>query len=675
MTEVAVAAARPASPGRPVRQRMSRDDIIMRGAMLLLGLFLLVAIVLPLYTMLSKSFETFTYRFETIEFQVDKGDGAGWGETLNALTLGTALGVITPDRLITSNGGRFQATELFPDFSFRAPTLYRMRNVGTGGGGFMLEGGPVYHTDWVEITSNDFRRVQIRPAESSGIDNYLTYVNTPSLFFSVYNSLFIAITTTLIVITLAFFYAYALTRTCMPFKGLFRIIALIPILAPSLLPAISLVYLFGNQGIIKGVLMGQSIYGPIGVVIGSAFWTFPHALMILVTALSISDARLYEAAAALRTSKLRTFLTVTLPGAKYGLISATFVIFTLVITDFGVPKVIGGQFNVLATDIYKQVIGQQNFQMGAVVSVVLLLPAIVAFIVDRIVQRKQVALLSARAVPLVPKRHKRTDIAAAVFCGLVGVVILGVLGMALWASLIKFWPYNMSLTLANYDFDVMDGGGWEAYGNSIRMALYTAFFGTIIIFSGAYLVEKGRGFNFGRGLIQLLAILPMAVPGMVLGLAYIFFFNHPDNPLGFLYGSMAILVLVTITHFYTVSHLTASTALKQMDPEFEAVSASLNTPFYRTFAKVTVPVCLPAILDVSIYLFVNAMTTVSAVVFLYSSDTTLASVAVLNMDDAGDIAPAAAMAMMIVYTSAGVRLLHALLTRGLHQRSQAWRVR
>jgi iron(III) transport system permease protein len=456
---------------------------------------------------------------------------------------------------------------------------------------------------------------------------------------------------------------------------LFRIIALIPILAPSLLPAISLVYLFGNQGIIKGALMGQSIYGPIGVVIGSAFWTFPHALMILVTALSISDARLYEAAAALRTSKLRTFFTVTLPGAKYGLISATFVIFTLVITDFGVPKVIGGQYNVLATDIYKQVIGQQNFQMGAVVSVVLLLPAIVAFIVDRIVQRKQVALLSARAVPLVPKRHKRIDMAAAVYCGLVGVVILGVLGMALWASLIKFWPYNMSLTLANYDFDVMDGGGWEAYGNSIRMALYTAFFGTIIIFSGAYLVEKGRGFNFGRGLIQLLAILPMAVPGMVLGLAYIFFFNHPDNPLGFIYGSMAILVLVTITHFYTVSHLTASTALKQMDPEFEAVSASLNTPFYRTFAKVTVPVCMPAILDVSIYLFVNAMTTVSAVVFLYSSDTTLASVAVLNMDDAGDIAPAAAMAMMIVYTSAGVRLLHALLTRGLHQRSQAWRVR
>jgi iron(III) transport system permease protein len=674
--------------GRPVRARMSRDDIIMRAAMVALGLFLLVAIVLPLYFMMSKSFETFTYRFETIEFQVSEGEGQPWGATLNALTLGTELGVITPERMVTSSGGRFQATEFFPDFSFRAPTMYRMRNVGEGGGGVMLEGGPVYHRDWVEVTSNEFRRVQIRPAESSGVDNYLTYVNTPSLFHSVYNSLFIAVTTTIIVITLAFFYAYALTRSCMRWKGLFRAIALIPILAPSLLPAISLVYLFGNQGILKELLMGHSIYGPIGVVIGSAFWTFPHALMILVTALSISDARLYEAAEALRTSRLRTFLTVTLPGAKYGLISATFVVFTLVITDFGVPKVIGGQFNVLATDIYKQVIGQQNFQMGAVVSVVLLLPAVVAFIVDRIVQRKQVALLSARAVPLQPKPNQRIDTLMAIYCGVVGIVILGLLGMAFYASLIKFWPYNLSLSLANYNFDVMDGGGWEAYRNSIQMALYTAFFGTIIIFLGAYLVEKGRGFNAGRGLIQLLAILPMAVPGMVLGLAYIFFFNNPDffgippstlglekNPFNHIYGTMAILVLCTITHFYTVSHLTAATALKQMDPEFEAVSASLKTPFYRTFAKVTVPVCLPAILDVSIYLFVNAMTTVSAVVFLYSSDTTLASVAVLNMDDAGDIAPAAAMAMMIVYTSAGVRLLHALLTRGLHARSQAWRVR
>ena len=217
--------------------------------------------------------------------------------------------------------------------------------------------------------------------------------------------------------------------------------------------------------------------------------------------------------------------------------------------------------------------------------------------------------------------------------------------------------------------------GGLPYRNSIKMALLTAFFGTVIVFIGAYMVEKTQGFTTGRNTFQFLAMLPMAIPGMVLGLAYIFFFNNPDNPLNFIYGTMAILVLCTVTHFYTVSHLTAVTALKQMDNEFESVSSSLKQPFYKLFARVSVPVCLPAILDISIYLFVNAMTTVSAVVFLYSSGTALASIAVLNMDDAGDVAPAAAMGMMIFYTNVAARILHAGISRGVLKRTQSWRYR
>ena len=172
-----------------------------------------------------------------------------------------------------------------------------------------------------------------------------------------------------------------------------------------MLPGLALVYLFGNQGILKSWLMGESIYGPIGIVMGEVFFALPHALMIIVTALSAADQRLYEAAESLRAKPLRIFWTVTLPGCRYGLVSATFVVFTLVFTDFGVPKVIGGQYNVLATDVYLQVIGQFNFQMGAVVGLLLLAPAILSFVVDRLVQRKQVALLSARAVPYQVQRR------------------------------------------------------------------------------------------------------------------------------------------------------------------------------------------------------------------------------------------------------------------------------
>lgn len=506
-----------------------------------------------------------------------------------------------------------------------------------------------------------------------GLSNFAYYFSNPALSSAIGNSLWVSALATLIVIVLAFGYAYALTRSCIPFKSFFRLVAMVPLLAPSLLSAIALIYLFGNQGMLKGWLFGESIYGPIGIVMGSVFWTFPHALILLMTALSTADARLYEASESLGASAWRTFLTVTLPGARYGLISATFVTFTLVITDFGVPKVIGGQFNMLATDIYKQVVGQQNFQMGAVVSLILLLPALLAFFVERWAQRRQTSALSSRAVLYQPKPRPARDLVLLGLVSVVVVLILGILGMAAFASLAKLWPYNLSLTLSHYDFSTADGGSWASYVNSIRMAFYTAVFGSIVVFAGAYLVEKNRVAKPLRTATHLLALIPMAVPGMVLGLAYIFFFNAPGNPLNFLYGSMAILVLATIAHFYTVSHLTALTALKQLDPEFESVSASLKTPFYRTAWRVTTPMCLPAILDIAIYFFINAMTTVSAVVFLYSPNTTLASVAVLNMDDAGDTAAAAAMAMLIVITAGAVRLLHARVSRWLHRHTQAWR--
>ena len=506
-----------------------------------------------------------------------------------------------------------------------------------------------------------------------GFENYINYFESPALVYSIYNSLFVAITTTFITVTLAFVFAYALTRSCMIGKTVFRSIAMIPILLPSLLAGIALVYLFGNQGIIKELLFGYKIYGPIGIIIAEVFYTFPHALLIIIIALSIADARLYEAATVLRSKPIRTFFTITIPSAKYGLTSAIFVVFTLVITDFGIPKVIGGQFSVLAVDVYKQVVGQQNFEMGAVVSVVLIIPAVIAFIVDRIVQRKQVAILTSRSVVYEPKKNRNFDLAMLVYCCLISFFIFTILGMCFFASFVTFWPYNMSLSLDNYQFDLMDGGGWASYYNSIRMACYTAVFGTIIVFSGAYFVEKSRGLKKGRSILHFLSMIPMAIPGMVLGLAYIFFFNHPNNPLNFLYGTMAILVICTITHFYTVSHLTALTALKQIDNEFEHVGSSLKQPFYKTFFRVTLPISLPAIFEISIYFFVNAMTTVSAVVFIYSFNTHLASVAVLNMDDQGDIAAAAAMGMMIFYTNVSVRVAYVLLTKKILVKFQSWR--
>ena len=517
------------------------------------------------------------------------------------------------------------------------------------------------------------KSVQDKSGAFVGLLQFREYFATPALQSSIWNTFWVAMVVTGITIPLAFAYAYALTRSCMRGKILFRMIALTPILEPSLMAAISFIQWFGNQGAMKFLLGGASVYGPLGIILSAIYATFPHALMIILTALLLADGRLFEAAESLRTPTWRKFLTITLPGAKFGLVSATMVVFSYTVSDFGIPKVIGGNFNVLAVDIYKQVIGQQNFNKGAVVSLILLFPVLVAFIVDWIMQGRLQAQFSARAVPYAPKPAPWFDRAMFAYCLVVAACILAVLGMAVYTSFIKFWPYDKSLSLRHYQFGLIDAGVLVSYFNSLKLALMVAVGGTLFIFGCAYLLEKTRGMPATKSAVRLLAAVPMGVPGMVLGLGYILFFNDPANPLSGIYGTLTILVLSTVVHYYTSSHLTAVTALKALDNEFESVSASLKVPFYKTFFRVTVPVCLPAILDIGRYMFVNAMVTISAVVFLYSADTQLASVAILNLDEAGEIGPAAAMATLIVATSTAICLIYAVLTRFVVTRTQAWR--
>jgi iron(III) transport system permease protein len=357
------------------------------------------------------------------------------------------------------------------------------------------------------------------------------------------------------------------------------------------------------------------------------------------------------------------------------------VTFTLVITDFGIPKVIGGNFNVLATDVFKLVIGQQDFARGAVVAILLLAPAVLTFAVDHYVNRRQTAMLTARAIPYAPRPAHGFDVAMTLYCVVIAFLMLAMLGMAVFASFATFWPYQLAPSLRHYMMGIVDAEVGAAFVNSLTMAGATALFGTVLVFCSAYLLEKtpgGRAADRGpvgwlRTLVRALAMLPMAVPGLVLGLGYIFFFNAPANPLSGLYHTLALLTLCTIVHFYTTGHLTATTALKALDNEFEAVSASLKVPFFKTFWRVTVPICTPALVDIARYFFVNAMTTISAVVFLYAPETKVASIAILNLDEAGELGAAAAMAVMIAAASALATLAFMALAWWIGRRTQAWR--
>lgn len=478
-----------------------------------------------------------------------------------------------------------------------------------------------------------------------GLGNFIRTFTTARFWTLVWNSLAMAFTCTIIVVSMAYAYAYTLQRAKVPFKPLLRMAALTPLFAPSLVQAQGLVLLLGRNGILNRWMgMDIDIYGFWGVVIANALYAFPYAFLILSAALAISDARLHESAEVLGAGPWRIFRTQTLPATRYGLAAACFVVFNLVMTDFGNPMVIGGDFNVLATEVYNQVIGQAQFGLGAVIGIVLLLPAIFAKILEKRLTRQQQALLTSQARPMTVRASPKRDLFLGLYTYLTMSLILSVILIVVLASFVRLWPYNMSFTLQHYHFDVQNGT--TPLWNSLKISLATAGFGVVIAGLTAIAVQKFK--NPLTGPLAFLAILPSAVPGMVLGLGYVLAFNNPSNPLHFLYGSFALIIILSIYYNYAHAFLISSTSLKQISGTFDEASTMLGGNVLTTLRKVTLPLLWPTLLGVGVLFFMRTMVSLSAVIFLTTPATQVASISVLQLSDRGAVNQAAAFSVCIM---------------------------
>lgn len=498
-----------------------------------------------------------------------------------------------------------------------------------------------------------------------GIANYVRYVTEPRLLAITIRSLKVTVCATAITVVLAYGFAYAMTRTQMAWKPFWRICAMIPIFAPSLVQALGLQFLLGRNGLV-GSLLGirLDIYGFWGILIADVLYAFPHAVLILLSALAISDRRLFEAARMLGASDRRIFWTVTLPASRYGIMSAIFVVFTIVITDFGNAVVIGGDYSVLATEIYNQVSGQANFNRGAVIGVFLLIPAAIAMLVEHVVTKRQSALLTSESVPFVASRRKLADRVAFAYAAFVCGAILLVVGIVVFASFTRLWPYDPTLTLKNFVVDVQNG--YAPLRTSIWMSLIAAVVGTVVVTWTAYIVQKIRH-PFMR-LLYFFSILPAAVPGMVLGLGYILAFNDPRNPVYLIYGTVLMLAINTVFHYHAQAFLIVTTTLKQISRTFDEASAMLGGSFLGTFCRISLPLLWPSLISLALFLFMRAMVTLSAVIFLVSPDNSVAAVSVLLLDDSGRSTQAAAFSTIIIVVVLAALLLFNLTLRLVEKR-------
>lgn len=525
---------------------------------------------------------------------------------------------------------------------------------------------------------------QNNSGEFIGLGNFKEYFSNRNLIISLKNTFTISILSSIISLFLAFIYAYGVQRTTIKFKNTLKYIALMPLFAPTMMHGIALVYLFGRKGAITTgffeklpqLAVDINLYGATGIVIAEVLYIFPQIFLVLNIALSTTDYRLYEAADMLGTSNLRKFFTITLPNIKYGLISSFIIAFILSFTDFGAPKVVGGNFSVLATDVYIKVVGQNNMSMGAVVSIILLIPSVIAFIIDQKIQKKQGVVLNAKSKAYVPKKNNIRDIFFYVYTGIICFMIISVFVTIFVSAFSKLWPYDLSFSLKNFKFYDFNGGVGVFFRNSLMLAFLSGIFGTFMTFMSAYLIEKKEKKTIKDRIIYFLSLVPLALPGMVIGISFIFFFNKSSfsifnfeiaNPFNFMYKTIWIMVLANVIHFYSISFLTANTALKKLDKEFERVSLSMGIPWYKTFSNVTLPMCIDAVLEIFFYYFVNSMVTISALVFLYTSNLNLLAIAVINLDDTGEIAKASAMSIVILVTNIVIKVIYQIILKYINK--------
>lgn len=528
---------------------------------------------------------------------------------------------------------------------------------------------------------------QNNSGEYVGLKNFYDYFTSRNMIISLKNTLFVSTVSSVISIVLAFIFAYGIQRTTIKFKEIFKYIGMLPLFAPTMMHGIALVYMFGRKGAVTtgffdnfpSLAFDINLYGPIGIIIAEVLFIFPQVFLVLNIALSVTDYRLYEAADMLGTGNIRKFFTITLPNIKYGFISSFIVAFILTFTDFGAPKVVGGNYSVLATDVYIKVVGQNNMAMGAVVSIILLIPSVIAFIIDQKVQKKQSVVFNAKSKAYVPKKDKIRDAFYYIYMTIICLSIISVFVTIFVSAFSKLWPYDLSFSLKNFKFYDYNGGVFLFFKNSFILALLSGIAGTVLTFMSAYLTEKKEKKTIVDKMIYFLSIIPLALPGMVIGIAFIFFFNKTaftipftdvavTNPFHFLYKTIWIMVLANVIHFYSISFLTANTALKKLDKEFERVSLSIGIPWYKTFIHVTLPMCMDAVLEIFFYYFVNSMVTISALVFLYTSNLNLLAVAVVNLDDAGEIAKASAMSVVILGTNIVIKIIYQIILKVLKRR-------
>jgi iron(III) transport system permease protein len=482
---------------------------------------------------------------------------------------------------------------------------------------------------------------------AEALSYYVRYFSSPVYLGILWNTVKLGLTVGLLGTVLGFLFAYVQVRVDVPFKRFMHLMALMPIISPPFAVATSAIVLFGRGGLITYKLLGfrYNIYGFTGLTAVLTLSLFTVAYMNLQGMLRALDPSLDEAATNLGASKWDVFRTVTIPMLIPGIASSFLLLFVEAIADLANPLVLGGDFTVLASRVYIAISGEYDIFAGSVLSVILLVPSLTVFIVQRYwVSRKSVISVTGK-----PSGKPTLITNPFIRWGLFGLamffslLILLIYGTVLVGAFTELFGINYALTLRHFQF-VLFGLGSQAMLDTSKMSLIATPIAGVLGMLIAWLVVR-KNFS-GRGLIDFISMLGIALPGTVLGIGYLLAFNRPlkiDNTilLPALAGGNAIaggtiaLILAYVVRSVPAGVRAGVASLQQIDPSIEEASISLGADSATTFRKITLPLIRPAFLTGLVYSFARSMTSLSAVIFLSTPYAKIMTAQILNEVDAG----------------------------------------
>ena len=475
----------------------------------------------------------------------------------------------------------------------------------------------------------------------------LTTILTTSRYLAVFGrTMLLGVIVAVIATFIGYIFAYTITRTNVPCKKFLKTIATLPILSPPFILSLSIIFLFGKQGFITKTLLGitgNNVYGMGSLVVVQVMSFFPIAYLTLSGILSSIDASVEDAACNMGASRWHTFWTVTFPLSLPGIISGCLLVFIQSLEDFSNPAAIGGEFSTLSIEVYQIITGSYDMQKGSVLALLLLLPAVTAYLFNKYwVSKKSFVTVTGKptqARKLIDEGHIKWPLFA--FCMVVAAVILLFYGTVIFGSFVRTWGYDYSLTLDQYRKAL--AYGWDSLKNSMILGLISAVIGGLLGMIIAYVTATRN--CYGKRFIEVSAVLMFAVRGTVLGISYVLAFN--TKPL-VLTGTALILIIVFTFRNMPVAIESGTTTLLQIDNSIEEASTILGADTGYSFRRITLPMLRNAFFSGIVYSFTKAITAVSAVIFLVSARWNLVTSKIYSLFDQAKYSQAAAFVTMLV---------------------------